>query len=206
MGITERKEREREEMRRLILEAAQRLFIAHGFDKVSIRTIADEIEYSPATIYLYYKDKNDLLFALHQAGFRAMIEQMQPALASVDDPFERLIAMGTEYIRFAVSNPELFDLMFIMTAPIEALTCRDETWDDGLRAFQLLVDLVQSCIDAGLFKTQDATTAALMIWSAVHGYTALFLRKRLTMFDEANLQQQMNQAFVLFIETIRRGL
>ena len=90
MGIVERKEREKEEMRKLILEAAQKLFLETGFEKVSIRNIADAIEYSPATIYLYFKDKNELLYAIHNIGFQKMIEEFYPAL-SLADPFDRLV-------------------------------------------------------------------------------------------------------------------
>ncbi len=203
MGIVERKEREREEMRKLILGAAQKLFLTNGFEKVSLRNIADEIEYSPATIYLYYKDKNDLLFALHQEGFLKMIEAFRPVLA-ITDPFERLVEMGRSYIRFAVENPEMFDLMFIMTAPMAML--EHENWEEGNRAFGLLVQVVQGCIDAGVFKPQDVRVASMMIWSGIHGYTALFLRKRLGMFPECDRQQIMDDAFTLFCQTLLRGL
>ncbi|GAB3248274.1 hypothetical protein GCM10027347_04450 [Larkinella harenae] len=205
MGIVERKEREREEMRKLILEAAQKLFLENGFEKVSIRNIADAIEYSPATIYLYYKDKNELLYALHQIAFQKMVGEFQEALQRTN-PFERLVEMGRQYFQFAFENPELFDLMFIMTAPMDALACRDDVWDEGKVAFNLLVKCVQDCIDAGLFRPQDPEIAAMMIWSSVHGYTALFLRKRLEMFGEGRQKELMEGAFALFVETIRRGL
>ncbi|UFH56255.1 TetR/AcrR family transcriptional regulator [Spirosoma sp. KNUC1025] len=203
MGIVERKEREREEMRKLILDGAQKLFLANGFEKVSVRNIADEIEYSPATIYLYYKDKNELLFALHQRGFVKMLESFQPLLA-ISDPFERLVEMGRSYIRFAVENPELFDLMFIMTAPMDTLDKKD--WVEGDQAFGLLVQVVQECMNAGIFQQHDVQSTAMMIWSSIHGYTALFLRKRLGMFAECDRQPIMDDAFQLFCETIRRGL
>lgn len=203
MGIVERKEREREEMRKLILQAAQKLFLANGYEKVSLRNIADEIEYSPATIYLYYKDKNELLFALHQLGFAKMVEEFQPLL-ELTDPFEKLVEMGRSYIRFAVENPELFDLMFIMTAPMDKLD--QEDWVEGDRAFGLLVEVVQGCIDAGVFQKHDVRSTAMMIWSGIHGYTALFLWKRLGMFPECDRQSIMDDAFNLFCETLRRGL
>ncbi len=203
MGIIDRKEREREEMRRLILDAARKLFIENGFDKVSIRNIADAIEYSPATIYLYFKDKNELLFALHQQGFQKMIGDFQPVFA-LTDPFERLMAMGRAYIRFAVENPELFDLMFIMNAPIDTLD--KEEWVEGDRAFALLMHVVQDCIDTNVFRKQDVRVASMMIWSGIHGYTALFLRKRLGMFPECDREQIMGSAFDLFCQTLRRGL
>lgn len=203
MGITERKEREREEMRKLILDAAQKLFLANGYDKVSIRNIADEIEYSPATIYLYYKDKNELLFALHQRGFVKMIAEFQP-LRNIADPFERLVAMGKVYIQFAIDNPELFDLMFIMTAPMDKLDKED--WVEGDLAFGTLVQVVQECMDAGIFQPHDVRATAMMIWSGIHGYTALFLRKRLGMFPECDRQMVMDEAFDLFCQTMKRGL
>lgn len=203
MGIVERKEREREEMRKLILEAAQKLFLANGFDKVSIRNIADEIEYSPATIYLYYKDKNELLFALHQRGFVEMIDAFRPILL-LTDPFEKLVEMGRSYIRFAVENPELFDLMFIMTGPMDTLDKKD--WVEGDQAFGLLMQVVQECIDAGIFGPHDVRATAMMIWSSIHGYTALFLRKRLGMFPECDRQLVMDDAFNLFCQTLRSGL
>lgn len=192
-------------MRKLILEAAQKLFLENSFEKVSIRNIADAIEYSPATIYLYYKDKNDLLYAIHNIGFQKMIAEFQPAFG-VADPFDRLVEMGRRYFRFAFENPEFFDLMFIMKAPIEAMACRDDIWDEGKAAFGLLIKCVQDCIEAGVFKTQDAEVASMMIWSMVHGYTALFLRKRLEMFEEDRRKELMEEAFNLFVATIRRGL
>ncbi len=203
MGITERKERERGEMRKLILEAAQTLFLANGYEKVSIRNIADAIEYSPATIYLYYKDKNELLFALHQHGFAKMVQEFQPLL-TLTDPYEKLVEMGRSYIRFAVENPELFDLMFIMTAPMDKLD--QEDWVEGDQAFNLLTQVVQECMDAGVFEQRDVRVVSMMIWSGIHGYTALFLRKRLGMFAECDREPIMDDAFNLFCETLRRGL
>lgn len=205
MGILERKEREREEMRKLILEAAQKLFLANGYEKVSIRNIADEIEYSPATIYLYYKDKNELFFALHQQAFQKLISEFAP-IAGIEDPMDKLTAMGRLYIQFAFDNPELYDLMFIMTAPIEALECREDVWEDGHQAFRVLQIVVQQCIDIGEIKHPNAEQASLMIWSMVHGLTALFLRKRMDMFGAADKKQLMDGAYDLFVQTIKKGL
>ncbi|MBD2756196.1 TetR/AcrR family transcriptional regulator [Spirosoma validum] len=205
MGIVERKEREREEMRKLILDAARKLFLENGFDKVSIRNIADEIEYSPATIYLYYKDKNELFFALHQTAFTKMIEEFAP-IEQIEQPMDKLIEMGRLYLRFAFENPELYDLMFIMTAPIDALECREDIWDDGDRAFSILQQIVQACIDTGTIKHPDAEQAALMIWSSVHGLAALHLRRRLSMFGEEHVKTLVDETFNLFLNTIKKGL
>lgn len=205
MGIIERKEREREEMRKLILDAAQKLFLANGYEKVSIRNIADEIEYSPATIYLYFKDKNELFFALHQMAFNKLINEFAP-IALIEKPMDKLVEMGRLYIRFAFENPELFDLMFIMTAPMETLACREDVWEDGHRAFYVLQNVVQECIDAGDIKHPDAERAGLMIWSMVHGLSALFLRKRMMIFGEERKKVLLDEAYSLFIDVIRKAL
>src|SRR5215831_439761 len=108
MTIAERKQRDKEEMRSLILEAARKIFLAKGYYQASIRTIAEEIEYSPGTIYLYFKDKDEIFHALHEDGFRRLLEKMQP-LEHVTDPFERLKAMGLVYIEFAKNNKDFYD-------------------------------------------------------------------------------------------------
>ncbi|QJD79445.1 TetR/AcrR family transcriptional regulator [Spirosoma rhododendri] len=203
MGIVERKEREREEMRVLILDAAQKLFVANGFEKVSIRNIADAIEYSPATIYLYYKDKNELLYALHSRGFAKMADEFI-ALQVITEPFEKLVQMGRVYIDFAIANPELFDLMFIMRDPLDKLESGE--WVEGHRAFDIVMQTVQECIDAGGFQPRDARTTAMMIWSGVHGYTALYLRKRLDIFPACDIPVIMEDAYSLFCDVLKRGL
>jgi AcrR family transcriptional regulator len=77
MGSAERKEREKHEMREMILAAAKKLFIKEGFEHVTIRRIAEEIEYSPATVYLYFADKDTILCALQELGFRDLYKRQQ---------------------------------------------------------------------------------------------------------------------------------
>lgn len=205
MGILERKEREKEEMRRRIVDAAQHLYVENGYEKLSIRAIADEIEYSPATIYLYFKDKSEVLHAIHQQAFGRLMNDFRSILI-ISDPFDRLVAMGRKYMQFAVENPELFDVMFIITAPMETLECREEIWMEGRTAFNLVVQVVQECIQAGVFRKQDPEVAAMMIWSMIHGHTALFVRKRLNMFPDERRAELMEQAFTLFSNTIKKSL
>lgn len=203
MGIVERKEREREEMRELILEAARKLFLAQGFDKTSIRNIAEAIEYSPATIYLYYKDKNELLYSLHEAGFQKMMQEFA-SVAAIKDPFDKLVALGKQYLDFAMANPELYDLMFIMDAPMETLSCREEEWDEGARSFEFLKITIAECIEAGYFKsTTDIDNVSLTIWSFMHGLLSLHLRKRMAFFKDNREMERIQEAFKLFVEMIK---
>src|SRR5687767_11614404 len=107
MGVAERKERHKEELKKEILNAAIDLFREKGFEAMSIRNIAEKIEYSPATVYLYYKDKGEIIHALHQEGFKMLVNYFNP-LNVIEHPFERLKALGQAYIKFALENPDIY--------------------------------------------------------------------------------------------------
>lgn len=186
MGITERKERERQEMRQLILDGATKVFIEEGYEKASIRAIAEHIEYSPATIYLYFKDKDELFYAVHELGFEKMLQQMEH-LEAIENPLERLRQRGSTYLQFAFENPELYDLMFISRAPMKALhkDFENSDWDCGHRNFELLVRNVQQCLEQGYLRPMNLHVAAMAIWSFVHGMASLHIRERFKIIDEA---------------------
>lgn len=202
MGITERKEREKEEMRLLILKAARKLFLEQGFEKTSVRNIADAIEYSPATLYLYYKDKNELLFAVHEEAFLKLMEELS-SVKDIKEPFERLVEMGHRYIKYAIENPELYDLMFIMTAPMETLACRDEIWEDGLKSFGLLKWVIQDCSNGGYFKNYDIENLSITIWAYMHGLVTIYLKNRMSMFQDDQQLQRMQNSYALFAKMLQ---
>src|SRR5690606_22862741 len=112
MGISDRKEREKSELKSLILQAAKKLFLEQGIEKTSIRNIADAIEYSPGTIYHYFQDKDSIFHEIHTEGFQELGKRMA-VLFEVENPFERLKAMGKIYIKFAFENTDMYDLMFL---------------------------------------------------------------------------------------------
>lgn len=178
MGITERKEREKEDLKRRILDAAMGLFLEHGYERTSMRMIAERIEYSATTIYLYFKDKDAVFHALHTEAFQQMGLRMN-ALADVSDPMERLKAMGRVYIRFAVENPGLYDLMFIMQAPMQSIAeCATPTWQEGQTLFDGLRTTVNACMAIGKLPKGDPEVMSFVIWSTVHGMASLHVRER----------------------------
>ena len=192
MGIADRKEREKEELRASILDAARKLFLEKGVEKTSIRNIADLIEYSPGSIYHYFRDKNEIFHALHQGGFQALGEKMQ-VLASVQNPMERLKAMGSIYIRFAMENPDMYDLMFIKEAPIDHIYDLEHcNWKEGAGAFDTLRQTISQCIDQGYFLGHDVEPLSYMIWSTVHGMVSLNIRKRCEVIDFEDKDQIVN--------------
>ena len=178
MGIAERKTKEKTELKALILAAAHGLFLERGIEETSIRNIAEVIEYSPATIYLYFKDKDEILHELHTQGFQEMGSRMRE-LMSVSDPMERLKELGRVYLEFARENTEMYDLMFIAKAPMHFLEKMEEhNWSEGKVAFDFLLNTVEECIAAGRFAGHDPCGLSFMIWSCVHGMVALEIRDR----------------------------
>ena len=196
MGINERREREKQEMRDLILKTAAELFVEVGFEKTSIRTIADKIEYSPATIYLYYKDKNDLFYDISQQAFGLFFQYFQ-SVPKLDNPMERLHQLGHVYFRFAFENPGFYDLMFILRAPMD-VDQTEEHWDMGARSHSILREIVNDCVDAGYFKGFDPEVLAHMIWSTVHGIVSLKIRDRMKLYPEDMRDKLVEKSLEVF--------
>lgn len=184
MSSDERKEREKREMRQLIIKTAMKLFIAEGIENVSIRKIADAIEYSPGSIYSYFKDKGEILHAIHSEGFEKLFA-LQQSLDSIKNPRERLAKMGELYIRFAMENKDYYDLMFIARGVAEKIVEKKE-WDAGQRSYDSLRTTVAECIDNGYMKDTEIDAATFAMWGFVHGMASLIIRGRCAMMpDEA---------------------
>ncbi|HTR31145.1 MAG TPA: TetR/AcrR family transcriptional regulator [Puia sp.] len=181
MGIQERKEKQKLEIRKQILDASIRLFSDEGFSNVTIRKIADLIEYSPTTVYLYFKDKDEIFAALHDIGFQKMTE-FNRNLASINNPLLRLHKMGENYLHFGLENPEFYNLMFIMGEPMKAFAETDCEWEAGDRAIGVLKATVVECMEKGFIATADPQLVSLAVWSFVHGLVSLAIRQRLEKF------------------------
>ncbi len=202
MGIKERKELEKQNMRKFILDSAMELFLEGGFENVSIQHIAKRIEYSPATIYLYFKDKNEILYALHTIGFDKLYKQQQ-TFTSIKDPLERLRKQGKAYITFALENPEYYDLMFIKRGTAKKIKEKEE-WGAGLRSFESLKDIIKECIDAGYLVKTDLDVAAFAIWSFVHGIASLIIRDRAIMFSRERLNSIVESSFDFMLNSMSK--
>jgi AcrR family transcriptional regulator len=178
MSVADRKAREKETLKTLILKGAKKLFLEKGIEQTTIRNIADEIDYSVGTVYVYFKDKNAILHDLHSIGFQELGGYFQE-LFTIEDPMERLRKMGFMYIKFAIENSEMYDLMFNLKAPMEFLENSDnEDWDEGARTFSLVKKTVEECINKGHFKGHIIEPLSFMVWSLVHGMCSLEIRQR----------------------------
>ncbi len=201
MGISERRERESQEMRQLILSTAMNLFMEKGWESVTIRRIASKIEYSPATIYLYYKDKNEILYDLQVEGFEKLFKQQQEVL-SIEDPWERLREHGRVYVSFALENAEYYDLMFIMRGPAKKIK-EQQDWEVGFRSYDFLKSNMELCMEAGYLPKYHLDAATFSFWSLTHGIVSLIIRDRCIMFPEEHLSQLVEGALDFIMSSIK---
>jgi AcrR family transcriptional regulator len=175
MGIAERKERQRSELRDQILAAARRIVIDGGFAALTMRKIADAIEYSPGTLYLYFKSREEIALELCRAGFATLLAALGPA-AAIADPVERLRDIGRRYVAFAMREPETYRLIFMDDPAFmrEVFGEGSAAGDDpGADAYAFLEQTVAECVTAGAFRPLDPHRAAQLLWAGVHGVASL---------------------------------
>jgi AcrR family transcriptional regulator len=183
MGIAERREREKEALRTRIVEAARDIVSEEGLDALSMRALAERIEYSPATIYLYFRDKHDLLREVVGEGFRRLGEYSAAQVAEVGpeaSAAERHRAMGRAYARFALENTAYFRVMFELPSVPRAQSLRDAPPGAAPphppeHSWCALVDSVRASMLAGSLRVDDAEQGAIISWGLIHGLTSLYL-------------------------------
>lgn len=174
MGVAERREREREHLRSQIVEAARDLLSEQGLDGLSMRAIAERIEYSPATIYLYFKDKDELIGEVVQTGFDVLGESIVRELHRVGETAgaaDQYRAMGRAYARFAIENTSYFRVMFELPSTAQ-FDCEAHACGVG---FDGMVAVVGRAVEEGQFGAVDPRRTALFGWGLVHGLTTLYL-------------------------------
>ena len=185
-------------MRSLILDAALRIFREKGYEGVSIRNIAEAIEYSPATIYLYYKDKSEIFFALQFEAAALKRDHLLPA-ALVENPWDRLIEFGRRYIDFGMKHPDLYDLLFITRIPMESIENQD-CWKLGIATHSFFVETVQACVDARYFKSTDTEVISYTLWCHAHGLVSLFIRERMRMYPVEKRPELAKKSFDMIVK------
>ena len=204
MSSAERKAREKEDLKALILKASMKLFVEKGIAQTTIRNIADAIDYSIGTVYVYFSDKNAILHALHTQCFAELGGQFR-VLYNVKDPMERLKAMGKVYIQFAMDNPDKYDLMFNLKEPMEFLNdIQAKEWDEGAATFDVMQTTVKECIGAGHFKGHNLEPLSYLVWSCVHGICSLEIRARTKGVLLKNPDTIVSDAFNEFLKFIEK--
>jgi AcrR family transcriptional regulator len=179
MGTKERQERERQQVQKAILDAARDLFVTEGFSNVSMRKVADRIEYSPAAIYSYFPSKDDIFFALAEEGFRLLAESASATALNVSDPLERLRRGLWGFYEFSKAQPEYFALMFVDRA-VPSLSQDFQRFEFFQETTTRAEADIRACIERGQFSSSIDPAAALhILWVGMLGAGTIALGQRL---------------------------
>ncbi len=177
MSSIERRDKEKNELRTKILEAAKEVLFEKGFDNLTMRAIAERIDYSPTTIYLYFRNKTDLTENLLEYAF----EQLVNTIGSIDQSMYAKNPVGLlkegliTYIRYGVDHPHFYRMMTTSIIEISnnSLTLKEGSMNE--KAFAFLESGVQNCVDAGAIEVKDSRSTASMLWAAIHGLTMILI-------------------------------
>ena len=181
MSTPEPREQRREDLRERIVEAARDIVSEQGLDALSMRALALRIEHSPGTIYLYFKDKDELLRSVMAEGFRRLGSSIRDELDRLDpdaSPIQQYSATGRGYARFALENTGYFRTMFKMPKVAQLEGCPEEAGTPGEAQVESRVDLgamIQRAAEQGQVAVSDPSRAAVMGWGLIHGLTSLYL-------------------------------
>lgn len=204
MGIAERREREKELLRASIIEAARDLLSEQGLAALSMRAIAERIEYSPATIYLYFRDKDALIQEVVQAGFEQLEATVRAELQALPEgasAADQYAAMGKAYARFALENTSYFRVMFELPTHAE-VHCPAEREGEAAAHHDPfgVLPLLERAASEDFEGMGDVRRASVIGWGLIHGLTSLYLSGHLRGIAESG------EVFLQLIEEAEHSL
>jgi AcrR family transcriptional regulator len=173
MNAITRRRRHKEELRRVILDAARNIFVHQGYENFSMRKLAEEIEYSPGSVYLHFKNKEELFECLVEESFARLLRTLAGLQngRGGQDPVDELKKGMWAYVEFGLCNPSDYRFVFMLKPPVDKRPYKVHG------AFEVLRNMVSRCIEEKRFRSVDAETTAQALWSCVHGITSLLIQR-----------------------------
>jgi AcrR family transcriptional regulator len=179
MTIQTRRARQKAQLRQEIIDAARDILAREGFEQLSMRKVAERIEYSPTAIYLHFEDKRDLVFQVCEETFGRLVSELASLEADVKDPVNRLREGMRRYVAFGLRHPQHYLATFV-AVPHEQLpedvARYNNPESNGMKALGVLRSIIQACVEAGKFRSVDPDVATRSTWCAMHGVTALLIQ------------------------------
>ena len=177
--MSQTRQRRHVRTKQAILDAALEIVVQDGPAALSMRSLADRIDYSPAGLYEYFGSKEEIIAAVCDEGQRMLYEAMEQVDAGLP-PVEHLYGIGKAYIDFALEHPDYFLLMFTVVQPPDAANIPPEMMEQMMRgegtAYGLLLHAIQRGIDLGAFPVRPGfglNEMGYAAWTLVHGIAML---------------------------------
>jgi AcrR family transcriptional regulator len=174
-----------------ILEAAERIFLAEGYHGATIRKIADEVGVSSTALYMHFSDKDQILLEICDGAIARLLEANEAIAALNVDPIARVRLMAEGYVRFALTNPNAYQLVF--SSPMQAIAEDKQaaTFALGERCFDKFLGVVREIAAAGRLRTGTPEAAAQVMWASCHGVVALLIGRPTFPWEAPDALQQV---------------
>jgi AcrR family transcriptional regulator len=198
--IPTRRARQKALLRQEIIDAARDILVREGYEQLSMRKVAERIEYSPTAIYLHFDDKRDLVFHVCEETFARLVKELESLESEFKDPLIRLRTGMRRYIDFGLRHPQHYLATFV-AVPIEQIpedvAKNSNPESNRIRALGLLRAAVVACIDTRRFRKVDPDITTRALWAALHGVTSLMIQTpQLTWGDQKSLVDALIEALM----------
>ena len=160
-----------------ILEAAERIFVADGYEGATIRKIADEVGVSSTALYMHFRDKDQILHEICLTAMQALLEQNSEIAARPVDAVTRLRVMLEAYIRMGLEHPNAYRLVFCQPLRPGTSEQQEATAQIGAKCYERYSGVVREIAAQGRLRAGDADTASQTLWAACHGLVALMITR-----------------------------
>ena len=173
MSAISRRRKHKEQLRRVILDAAREIFVREGYESFSMRKLAEKIEYSPGSVYLHFRNKQELFECLVEDSFARLLKTLTNLRNGRErpDPVEELKKGLRAYVEFGLRNPNDYRFVFMLKPPVEKRPYKVHG------AFEALQYMVRRCVEERRFRAVDWETIAQALWASVHGVTSLLIQR-----------------------------
>ena len=157
-----------------ILEAAERIFVAEGYEGATIRKIADEVGVSSTALYMHFPDKACILLEICQNTFQGLLARNAEIAARPVDPVVRTRMMLESYVRWGIEHPNAYQLVYVARSPSTLAPLPEATARLSQQCYDVFAGVVQEIAAQGRLRTGDGHSAAQALWMSCHGVVALF--------------------------------
>ena len=156
-----------------ILEAAERIFVAEGYEGATIRKIADEVGVSSTALYMHFQDKGCILLEICERTITLLLERNREIAAKPLDPVVRTRMMLEAYMRWGMEHPNAYQLVYSAPRPVSAGIWPEDTVDLSTQCYDIFCGVVREIAASGRLRTGTAESAAQALWMSCHGVVAL---------------------------------
>lgn len=183
MGITERKEREKESRRQSIIDAAERIFFRKGFEQSTMDDIAAEAELSKGTLYLYFQSKDEVHFEIMERGNQILLGIMEKCIDKSGTGRENLLLLGEAFVDYSNRHPDYFNaMMAFQSRDVEQQKVNEEKlrrFIEGRSSISLLSEIVRKGIADGSVRNDiQVVMLTTLLWSQMMGILVMYATKR----------------------------